>query len=150
MKRLFLTLGLATSMLHAEPLFLLEFSGTAGPYTVEQWKKDWPGCEYEDGLAEGHGSLVLREGKPWLRVLYPKGSVGADKGGAGWRFPFGTHEAAELRYEVRLGDVVNGVTLGSAADFARDHGLQLGADAYLIRPIEPERLLARMRARFLA
>ena len=41
MKRLFLTLGLATSMLHAEPLFLLEFSGAAGPYTVEQWKKDW-------------------------------------------------------------------------------------------------------------
>jgi hypothetical protein len=94
MKRFFLTLGLAMTLLHAEPLFLLEFSGAAGPYTVEQWKTDWPGCEYEDGLSEGHGSLVIRERKPWLRVLYPKGSVGADKGGAGWRFPFGTHEAA--------------------------------------------------------
>lgn len=102
MKRLLTALCLTMASLHAEPLFVLEFSGAAGPYTVDQWKKDWPGCEYEDGLAEGRGSLALREGKPWLRVLYPKGSVGADKGGAGWRFPFGTHEAAELRYEVRF------------------------------------------------
>lgn len=88
--------------LHAEPLYTFPFSGTPGPYTVEQWKKDWPGCEYEDGLAEGHGELVMREGKPWLRVRYPAGSFGADKGGAGWRFAFGTHEAAEIRYEVRF------------------------------------------------
>lgn len=91
-----------TAALHAEPVFTFDFSGTPGPYTVEQWRKDWPGCEYEDGLAEGHGELVMRENKPWLRVLYPQGSFGADKGGAGWRFAFGEHEAAELRYEVRF------------------------------------------------
>ena len=88
--------------LHAEPLYLFEFSGEVGPYTVERWKKDWPGCEYEDGLAEGRGSLVRRERKPWLRVLYPKGSHGADAGGVGWRFSFGEHEAAELRYQLRF------------------------------------------------
>jgi hypothetical protein len=93
---------LLASVLHAEPLFTFPFTGSPGPYTVEQWKKDWPGCEYEDGLAEGHGELVTREGSSWLRVLYPKGSVGADQGGAGWRFPFGQHEAAELRYTVRF------------------------------------------------
>ena len=112
MKRLSLTLLLATNILHAEPLFLLEFSGTAGPYTVDQWKKDWPGCEYEDGLSEGRGLLVLRERKPWLRVLYPKGSVGADKSGAGWRFSFGTHEAAELSYEVHFDELFDFVKGG--------------------------------------
>ncbi len=96
-----LLLALATS-LHAEPLFTIGFSGKPGPYTVEQWKKDWPGCEYEDGLAEGRGALVMRESQAWLRVLYPKGSIGADNGGAGWRFPFGRQETAELRYEVRF------------------------------------------------
>jgi len=101
--RLLLLLALATS-LHADPLFTFPFSGKPGPYTVEQWKKDWPGCEYEDGLAEGRGALVTRENKSWLRVLYPKGSIGADNGGAGWRFPFGRQEAAELRYEVRFNE----------------------------------------------
>lgn len=42
------------------------------------------------------------------------------------------------------------LTTTARDDASRDLGLQLGADAYLIRPIEPERLLARMRARFLA
>ena len=88
--------------LHSEPLYLFDFGGESGSYTVERWKKDWPGCEYEDGLAEGRGSLVMREGTPWLRVLYPKGSHGADAGGVGWRFSFGEHEAAELRYQVRF------------------------------------------------
>ncbi len=42
------------------------------------------------------------------------------------------------------------LTTTARDDASRDLGMQLGADAYLIRPIEPERLLARMRARFLA
>jgi len=93
---------LFAAVLRAEPLFTFDFSGAAGPYTVARWEKDWPGCEYEDGLAEGHGEIVSREGVNWLRVLYPQGSFGADKGGAGWRFPFARHEAAELRYTVRF------------------------------------------------
>lgn len=93
---------LFAAVLRAEPLFTFDFSGAAGPYSVARWAKDWPGCEYEDGLAEGHGAIVSREGVNWLRVLYPQGSFGADKGGAGWRFPFARHEAAELRYAVRF------------------------------------------------
>ena len=46
--------------------------------------------------------MVIGERAPWLRVLYPKGSYGADAGGVGWRFAFGEHEAAEVRYEVRF------------------------------------------------
>ncbi len=88
----------------AEPLITFEFSGKPGPNTVEQWKKDWPGCLYEDGLAEGRGELINDESKSWLRVLYPKGSYGSNEGGAGWRFDFGRREIAELRYEVRFGD----------------------------------------------
>ena len=97
-------LALLAGALHAEPLFTFPFSGPPGSYSVEQWRKDWPGCEYEDGLAEGRGGLVELDGRSWLRVAYPKGSVGPDQGGVSWRFRLGDHEAVELRYTVCFED----------------------------------------------
>lgn len=102
MRRTLACLILFAVTLQAESTLSMHFGGVEGPYTVAQWKQDWPGCEYEDGLQEGRGTLVKRDGASWLRVLYPRGSFGADTGGAGWRYGFGRHEQAELRYQVRF------------------------------------------------
>lgn len=77
-------------------------SGPAGPYTFESWKKDWPGCGWQDGVKEGNLSLVEREGRRSLRVDYRVGEIGPEKNGCGWRYPVGTRETAELRYTVRF------------------------------------------------
>lgn len=86
----------AADELHIQP------SGVPGRCTVEQWKKDWPGCEWEDGVAEGRVSIVDRNGAKAFRVDYAVGEIGPDKGGGGWRFPFGRCEDAELRYTLRF------------------------------------------------
>ncbi len=78
------------------------FTGPSGPYSVGRWKRDWPGCEWEDGVKEGNLSLVEREGQFRLRVDYRLGEIGPEKNGAGWRFPIGRRETAELRYTVRF------------------------------------------------
>lgn len=90
--------------LNAEPLFIFNFGGDPGPYTVPQWQKDWPRCQYENGISEGRGSLVSENGENWLRVLYPKGNFGSNSSGAGWRFKFASFEAVELSYKVRFGE----------------------------------------------
>jgi hypothetical protein len=76
--------------------------GAPGVYTIAQWKKDWPGCAFEGGIKDGRVSLVERDGAKALRITYAPGQIGPEKGGAGWRWPFGTHESAELRYTVRF------------------------------------------------
>ena len=95
----------------AEEPVAVKLSGAPGPYTVERWKHDWPGCEWEDGIVEGHASLVHRNEKDWLRVSYAVGGIGPENGGVGWRWPIPStgsgpsaagHEAAELRYTVRF------------------------------------------------
>jgi hypothetical protein len=79
-------------------------SALPGPYTVDDWKRDWPGCEFQDGVAEGHVS-VRKEGEiPWLRVSFTPGQIGPEKGGAGWRFPINQHESMEFRYQMRFSD----------------------------------------------
>lgn len=90
------------AIVRSEPLFLFDFSGKPGTYTVDRWQKDWPGCKYEDGIAEGRATLIMHEDTRWLRLLYPRGSFGPNAGGAGWRFDFGEREAVELRYQVRF------------------------------------------------
>ena len=81
----------------------VKLTGEPGPYTVEHWKKDWPGCEFEDGIKEGHASLVKDEaGAPWLRVTYSVGKIGPEQCGVGWRWPIGKCDFAELRYTVRF------------------------------------------------
>jgi hypothetical protein len=82
----------------------LDLGRDPGPYRPKAWKAGWPGCSYEDGVAEGRFSILLADGTPWLRVLYPKGSVGPEQGGGGWRFPLpgirADNPVAELQYAV--------------------------------------------------
>jgi hypothetical protein len=77
-------------------------TGETGPYTLARWKHDWPGCEFQGGISEGRVSLVSWGDTNALRVAYAKGQIGPEKGGAGWRWPIGKHDAAELRYTVRF------------------------------------------------
>ncbi|HBJ83269.1 MAG TPA: hypothetical protein DDZ88_05230 [Verrucomicrobiales bacterium] len=77
----------------------ISISGGAGPYTKERWKADWPGCEFEGGIKDGR--VMVTENK-WLRVNFATGKIGPEEGGAGWRMPFGKHEAAEMSYTLRF------------------------------------------------
>ena len=74
-------------------------SGELGPYTKERWKADWPGCEFEGGIKEGR--VMVTEGQR-LRVNFAVGKIGPEAGGAGWRMPFGKHEAVEMSYTLRF------------------------------------------------
>jgi hypothetical protein len=74
-------------------------SGELGPYTKERWKADWPGCEFEGGIKAGR--VMVTEGQR-LRVNFAIGKIGPEEGGAGWRMPFGKHEAAEMSYTLRF------------------------------------------------
>ena len=71
-----------------------------GVCTVDQWKRDWPGCRYEDGVSEGHLSVVRTGGGKAYRVDYAVGEIGPEKGGIGWRYPIRESEAAELTYRL--------------------------------------------------
>jgi len=82
---------------------VVKWSGESGTYTKAQWKKDWPGCGFEGGIAPGRVELVKKDTASALRVNFAPGEIGPEKGGAGWRWPIGTHQAAELRYTVRFG-----------------------------------------------
>jgi hypothetical protein len=63
----------------------IKFKGPTGLYSVEQWKKDGPGCGWQDGVAEGNLSLVERAGTHYLRVDYQPGEIGPEENGCGWR-----------------------------------------------------------------
>lgn len=73
-----------------------------GVYTREQWKKDWPGCEFEGGIKEGRVTVAEIDQAKWLRVNFATGQIGPEQGGAGWRWPIGRHEQAELSYTLRF------------------------------------------------
>lgn len=78
--------------------------GAAGPCSVETWKKNWPGCEFEDGVKEGHLSLVQwGDGLGW-RIAFPPGGIGPEMGGVGWRWPLPerTCRTVVLRYSVEF------------------------------------------------
>lgn len=77
-------------------------SGGVGPYGVEEWKRDWPGCAYEHGVGAGRLALVKQDNERWWRVAYASGQVGPEDGGAAWRWPFSEKapRSAELRYTV--------------------------------------------------
>ncbi len=88
----------------AELPLSVAFTGAAGPYSKERWKLDWPGCEFQDGIEEGHVSLHEQEALKWLRVSFVPGQIGPEKGGAGWRYPIGKHRTAELHYTLRFSE----------------------------------------------
>jgi hypothetical protein len=77
-------------------------AGDAGPYTKERWKTDWPGCEFEGGIAPGRVAVVGQDALKWLRVNFAVGKIGPEEGGAGWRWPLGRHQKAELSYTLRF------------------------------------------------
>lgn len=91
-----------TVTLMADNAKMVTLSGDPGPYTVEHWKKDWPGCEFQGGVSEGRISLVSWDKTKALRVTFAQGQIGPEQGGAGWRWPIGKHESSELHYTVRF------------------------------------------------
>lgn len=78
------------------------FHGAPGPYTKAQWKTDWPGCGFEGGVTDGRCEVVEHDSLKWLRVNFATGQIGPEKGGAGWRWPLGRHQKAELHYTLRF------------------------------------------------
>ncbi len=95
-------LGSVVSSLAAELPLSISLSGDTGPYTVKQWQQDWPGCEFEGGVKDGRLAIVEHDASKWLRVNFAIGKIGPEEGGAGWRMPFGKHEAAEMSYTLRF------------------------------------------------
>ncbi len=76
---------------------------TDGPrYTVEDWRRDWPECEYEDGVAAGRVSIARTEGMRWWRITFAPGRIGPAEGGAGWRWRFRKEGQASAELEYRL------------------------------------------------
>lgn len=76
--------------------------GPAGPCTVDQWRADWPGCRYEDGVSEGRLSIVRDGATAAYRVDHAVGGIGPEQGGVGWRSPLAGAESVELGYTVRF------------------------------------------------
>lgn len=105
--RLFLLSALAAAATLAPAADLpvaVSISGKEGEYTTERWKTDWPGCEFEGGVKDGRVSVKKRDEQNWLRVSFAVGQIGPEKGGAGWRWPIGRHEQAELLYTLRFSE----------------------------------------------
>ncbi|WP_395742971.1 polysaccharide lyase [Prosthecobacter sp.] len=98
---LFLWTSWASSLLAELPLSI-SLEGPAGTYTIQQWKHDWPGCEFEGGVAQGRVAVVEGDAQKWLRVNFAVGKIGPEEGGAGWRMPLGKHDTAELNYTLRF------------------------------------------------
>lgn len=96
---LFVTPGLLPG---EQKLLTVTLSGKPGHYDTAQWKHDWPGCEFEGGIAEGRVEQVERPEGPALRVNFAPGKIGPEAGGAGWRWPIERYESAELNYSVRF------------------------------------------------
>ncbi|MDZ4852296.1 MAG: hypothetical protein SGI77_23660 [Pirellulaceae bacterium] len=88
----------------AEFPFDIAISGEGGSYDVKRWKVDWPGCNFEDGVAEGHASVVHHSNRNWLRVKCSPNQIGPEKGGVGWRWPLEGRERIELSYTLQFAD----------------------------------------------
>ena len=92
--------------------------GNTGLCTVADWKLNWPNCEYEDGVKEGHLSVISREGEKRFRVDYKIGGIGPEKGGVGWFFPIAKRESATLTYVVRFSPDFDWVKGGKLPGFS--------------------------------
>lgn len=100
---LLLILSAGAALCAADLPLKVTLSGDPGQYDKTHWKKDWPGCQFEGGIAGGRVQIVQdSDGKKWLRVNFAGGKIGPEDGGAGWRWPIGKHEAAQLSYTVRF------------------------------------------------
>ena len=119
----------------------IEFTGQPGLYSVAQWKADWPGCSFEDGVSEGRVSLHGDGRARWLRVTCRAGEIGPDGGGAGWRWPFDRQEAIELTYALRFDpdfDFVKGGKLpglGGGPENVTGGHRATGENGFSVRPM---------------
>lgn len=97
-----LMLVFAGGISHGQLPVVLKPTGAMGICSVETWKANWPGCEFEDGVSEGRLSIAEAGGERWWRVSFAPGGIGPDKGGVGWRWPFSEapRKRAELRYDL--------------------------------------------------
>ena len=86
----------------ADPESVVAIPGDAGAYTAERWKRDWPGCRYEDGVKEGRVSVVRRDAGNALRITCAAGKVGPAEGGAGWRWPVDRADSMTLSYTLHF------------------------------------------------
>jgi hypothetical protein len=93
-------LALARAGFAEEPVLQITPGGPAGVCGVDQWKRDWPGCAYEDGVKDGRFSVASTAKGPAFRVDYALGEIGPAKGGVGWRMPIRKADRAELAYTV--------------------------------------------------
>lgn len=77
-------------------------AGDPGLCSVQTWRSNWPGCEFEDGVSEGHLFLWRQDFETSWRVLCAPGQIGPERGGVGWRWPVpeGSRPAGELQYTV--------------------------------------------------
>ncbi len=71
-----------------EPWKTITTTQGEGVYTLESWRRDWPGCTWEDGISEGRVQIVRDMDQLWWRVTHPAGKIGPSDGGAGWRWHF--------------------------------------------------------------
>ena len=78
--------------------------GAAGVCSVEQWKKDWPGCPWGDGVKDGRLAIGEQKGVKTFRVNYAVGRIGPEQGGVGWRYPVSAVKEAQLTYCVRFSE----------------------------------------------
>jgi hypothetical protein len=96
----------AAESVPSRPLAHLMPSTPPGGYTLDDWKRDWPGCDFEDGVSEDRVSVVASGSAAWWRVAYNAGGVGPDRSGAGWRWPFTRLplRSCDLTYVLRFDD----------------------------------------------
>jgi hypothetical protein len=59
--------------------------GSIGVCSVNTWKKNFPGCQFEDGVSEGRLELVEQDKRLCWRVTCKTGGIGPERGGVGWR-----------------------------------------------------------------
>lgn len=74
-----------------------------GPrYTPDDWRREWPGCVYEEGVSAGRVSIARVDNTRWWRVSFAPGQIGPTEGGIGWRWPFTKNgwTSAELEYRL--------------------------------------------------
>ncbi len=74
----------------------------SGPYRESQIKNSWPGVAWaNDGQRV---EIIAADNDKFLRVAYPKGSVGPSEGGAQWLVEFDdSYDELYLSYKVRFG-----------------------------------------------
>lgn len=73
-----------------------------GPFTEALLKESWGDVKGIKGIQEGRCSIVKIDGENVLEVLYPKGTVGTEDGGAKWNLKFDRlYEEYTFEYKIR-------------------------------------------------